>query len=88
MPALIYMQDGSNAIMEKLEEVNLNDDSSLQKMVSTSIYLTVEENKKLVNLLKQFKDFFAWSYEEMFGLNPSLICHTLNIQPGTKLVVQ
>lgn len=72
--------------MEKLEEVNLSDDPSLRKMVSISIYLIVEENKKLVNLL--VKDFFAWSYDEMFSLNPSLMCHSLNIQPGTKLVVQ
>ena len=41
-----------------------------------------------MELLKEFSNVFAWNYEEMPGLNPSLVCHTLNVEPGAKPVVQ
>ena len=54
-----WVQDGSTTVLEKLEEVNLSDDPSVQKLISISVYLTIEEKKELVTLLKEFKDIFA-----------------------------
>ncbi|RXH78753.1 hypothetical protein DVH24_002271 [Malus domestica] len=51
MPAPKYMQDRSTAMAEKLEDVSLNDDPSVQKMISMSVFLIVEEKKELVSLL-------------------------------------
>uniref|UniRef100_A0A2N9FH10 Integrase catalytic domain-containing protein n=1 Tax=Fagus sylvatica TaxID=28930 RepID=A0A2N9FH10_FAGSY len=31
---------------------------------------------------------FAWDYDEMPGIDPGLVAHSLNVEPGTKLVVQ
>ncbi|CAL8992919.1 unnamed protein product [Prunus brigantina] len=56
MTAPKHMQDGSTAVPEQLETIDLN--------------------------------VFAWSYEEMPGLNPNLVSHTLNIEFGTRPVVQ
>ncbi|KAL6199549.1 hypothetical protein ACLB2K_029333 [Fragaria x ananassa] len=53
-----------------------------------SCNLSTEERKHLVELLKEFSDVFAWNYEEMPRLNLSLVCHTLNVEPGAKPVVQ
>ncbi|KAB2597443.1 hypothetical protein D8674_000363 [Pyrus ussuriensis x Pyrus communis] len=50
--------DGSIAVVEKLEEVNLSDDHS--------------EKKELVSLLKEFKDVFSCCYEQMPCLDPNL----------------
>ena len=33
-------------------------------------------------------DVFAWTYGEMFGLDPGLVVHSLNVNPGVKPVVQ
>ncbi|BFG18249.1 hypothetical protein CerSpe_045230 [Prunus speciosa] len=88
MPAPKCMKDGSTAVAEELETIDLSEDPSVQKPIPISVHLTTEEKENLVSLLKEFKDVFAWSYEEMPGLNPSLVCHTLNIVPGTKPVVQ
>ncbi|KAB2626648.1 hypothetical protein D8674_020266 [Pyrus ussuriensis x Pyrus communis] len=52
------LQDGFTAVAKELEDLNLSDDHSIQKMISISVYLTVEEMNKLVNLLKEFKDVF------------------------------
>ena len=39
-------------------------------------------------MLKEFKDVFAWDYSEMPGLDPGLVVHTLNVDPGAKPVTQ
>ena len=39
---------------------------------------------ELCNLLKEFKDCFAWSYHEMPGLDHMLVEHELRIKPGCK----
>ena len=33
-------------------------------------------------------DVFAWTYDEMLGLDPGLVVHSLNVDPGVKPVVQ
>ena len=39
-------------------------------------------------LLKKYMDVFAWTYGEMFRLDPGLVVHSLNVNPGVKPVVQ
>ena len=39
-------------------------------------------------LLEKYVDVFAWTYGEMLGLDPRLVVHSLNVDPGVKLVVQ
>ena len=33
-------------------------------------------------------DVFAWTYDEMLGLDPGLVVHSLNVAPGVKPVGQ
>ena len=42
----------------------------------------------MILLLKEFKDVFAWDYNEMPGLDPRLVVHTLNVDPEAKPVAQ
>ncbi|CAL8087795.1 unnamed protein product [Prunus armeniaca] len=83
-----HMQDGSMAVAEQLETINLSDDPLVQRPISISVHLAKEEMEILVALLKEFRDVFAWSYDEIPSLNPNLVSHTLNIELGTKPVVQ
>ena len=39
-------------------------------------------------LLKKYVDVFAWTYDEMPGLDPGLVIHSLNVDPRVKLVIQ
>jgi hypothetical protein len=39
-------------------------------------------------LFKEFRDIFAWSYEEMSGINPAIFVHEIKTYPGAKLVQQ
>ena len=44
--------------------------------------------ESLVQFMKNNKDVFAWSHEDMPGINPSIISHKLNIDPSLRPVKQ
>ena len=71
---------------EELEEVDLGSSSQEPRPISISASLTEKEKSELVLLLKEFKDIFAWDSNEMPGLDPGLIAHTLNVDSQAKSV--
>lgn len=42
----------------------------------------------MIQLIREYIDVFAWSYEDMLGLNPQMAMHRLNIDLTTKPVKQ
>ncbi|RVW93818.1 Transposon Ty3-G Gag-Pol polyprotein [Vitis vinifera] len=52
--------------------------------------LSIDERDSLVQLLKSYLDFLAWSYEDMSGLNPSIVKEDIQNQlsVGFLLVVE
>ena len=73
---------------EKLEETNLGPDSQEPRPISISSRLLEKEKSKLIALLKEYKDVFAWDYSEMLGLDPGLVVHTLNVDLEAKPMTQ
>ena len=73
---------------EELEEVNLGASLGSPKLVFISSQLTTQEKEQLVALLKRYVNVFAWTYDEMLGLNLGMIVHSLNVDSGVKPVVQ
>ena len=55
---------------EKLEEVDLGIDPQKLRPISISSKLLEEEKSELIPLLKEFRDVFAWDYNEMHSLDP------------------
>ena len=43
--------------------------------------LSTDDRDRLIHLLKSYLDVFAWSYEDMPGLDPSIVQHHLPILP-------
>uniref|UniRef100_A0A2N9H380 Integrase catalytic domain-containing protein n=1 Tax=Fagus sylvatica TaxID=28930 RepID=A0A2N9H380_FAGSY len=80
--------DSKISAEEELEVINLSSDPNVNRPVSISASLSVEERMYLVELLKEYQDVFAWQYNEMPGIDPKLVAHSLNVEPGTKPVVQ
>ena len=39
-------------------------------------------------LLQKYRDVFAWTYDEMPGLDPGLVVHSLNVNLRVRPVVQ
>jgi len=70
---------------DKVMQVNLgSQDHPKPIFISESLSLT--EKEELIILLKEYIDVFAWSYEDMPGLDPQVVMHRLNIKPDAKPV--
>ena len=42
---------------------------------------SVDESKAYKALFKEFCDIFSWSYEEMLGIDPSIVVHGIKPIP-------
>jgi hypothetical protein len=73
---------------EELKVIDLSSNPNVHKPVSISASLSIEERMHVVELLKEYQDVFAWQYDEMPGIDPKLVVHSLNVEPGTRPVVQ
>ena len=70
---------------EDLEEVSLDDNIPGQiTCISTQANPLV--HKELDLYLKNNRDVFAWSHEDMLGINLNIVVHKLNICPSFPLV--
>ena len=78
------MNDGVKNVQKEFIEVNLGDGEEDEKMVKLSKNLSKYERGRLVALLKEYKDVFAWSYQEMLGLSPNFVVHKLKVDPNVK----
>ena len=82
------MNDGVKNVQEEYVEVNLGDREEGKKMEKINKNLSEKERGKLVALLKEYMDVFAWSYQEMPGLSPNLVVHKLKVNPNAKPMKQ
>ena len=46
------------------------------------------EIQEYTELFKEFRDIFAWSYDEMPGIDPHIVEHEIKTYPNAKLVRQ
>uniref|UniRef100_A0A2N9GT53 Reverse transcriptase domain-containing protein n=1 Tax=Fagus sylvatica TaxID=28930 RepID=A0A2N9GT53_FAGSY len=70
------------------EVIDLSSDSNVQKPVSISAFLFALEITQLVAFFKEYQDVFAWQYNEMPRIDPTLVAHSLNVETGAKPMVQ
>ena len=50
--------------------------------------VSLDERSGLIDLLRSYLDVFAWSYEDMPGLDPTIVQHHLPILPHARPVKQ
>ncbi|KAK0596320.1 hypothetical protein LWI29_014629 [Acer saccharum] len=58
------------------------------KTVKIGARLTERVKRDVTNLLKEYKEIFAWSHEDMPGIEKSVISHNLAVNEKCKPVVQ
>ena len=73
--------DSNNENQDPLVEVNLGTKEEPQ-VTFMSGHLRLEEFARILEVLKKYKDYFAWSYTELPGLNRKLVEHKLPIKTG------
>ena len=65
---------------DALEEVDIGD-GDRPRLTFISAKLDPKYKRELIKLLKEYKDYFAWEYYEMPGLDRSIVEHRLPIKP-------
>ena len=68
-------------LIERLEEIPL-DSSKLDKTTRISTFASPMVCLALVAFLKENQDVFAWSHEDMPGIDLLVIVHRLNVSPS------
>ena len=74
-------------LVEELEEVTLNE---LRPERTTRMGTLASQpiRQALIAFLKMNQDVFAWSHENMLGIDPSIIVHRLNVNPASSPIRQ
>ena len=68
--------------VEELEEVLL-DKSRPGRMTRMGTLASSMVREDLASFLRMNQDVFAWSHEDMPGIDPSIIVHKLNLNPDS-----
>ena len=72
---------------EVIEVINLGTEE-IKKEVKIGDALQSEVKKGLIELLLEYVDIFAWSYEDMPGLDTDIVVHRLPLKPECPPVKQ
>ena len=71
--------------VEELEEVTL-DDLMLERTTRMDTLASQPIRQALTTFLRENQDLFAWSHEDMPGIDPLIIVHRLNVSPSSSPV--
>ena len=68
--------------VKELEEISL-DESRPKRTTRLGTLASPLARQDLVAFLRMNQDVFAWSHEDMPGIDPSVIVHRLNVNPAS-----
>ena len=74
------LEDNKPQVHDLMKEVNL-DTMDEPRITYISSLLSTNLKEHIILLLQEFKDCFAWNYDEMPGLDRGLLEHCLPIRP-------
>lgn len=66
-----------------IEEYNLGTKET-PKMINLSKSLPLDQKLKYVELMREFQEVFAWSYEDLKSYDTSIIQHTITLKENQK----
>ena len=77
-------------LVEPSEELNMIslEEEYPGKTTRIGANLPPHVKKLVVQIIKDNKDVFAWSHEDMPGIDPSIISHKLNVNPSLRPIKQ
>ena len=72
------MEISQRVMASALEEINI-ETASDPRLLSIAKELLPAQWAAMITLLTEYKDFFAWSHEDMKGLDPKFYQHKINL---------
>ena len=79
--------DNIQPYQESIETINLGTEED-PKEIKLGITLEKNVKERLIKLLHEYVDVFAWSYRDMLGLDIDIVVHTLPLKEGCSPVRQ
>ena len=73
-------ETSEGAKCEDLENITVCDD--LEIFFQVRAWLPPQEKEELIEFLRKNLDVFAWSAYKALEVDPSFICHHLNVNPS------
>ena len=83
---LDIFSEGNFGVISPTIPIDISIKPGIVEHIHVGASCSEEENHTLTTLFKEFQDIFAWSYEEMVGIDPSIIIHKIQTYPHVKAV--
>jgi hypothetical protein len=74
-------------IVDEFKEINLGIFEN-PRPTFINANLSHEEEMDYMELLMEYRDIFAWSYDEMLGLDPMVVVYQLEVKNRARVVKQ
>jgi hypothetical protein len=68
---------------EELETIDVGTEE-IKRELKIGTMITPKEREDLIVLLRDYVDVFAWSYEDMSGLDTNIVVHRVPLVEGCK----
>ena len=81
LQALNRENEGSKPNIEETEAINLADEGKNEKPVKIGVNFPKDMKPELTALLKEFREIFAWSYQDMPRLDTEILVYRIPIIP-------
>jgi hypothetical protein len=79
----MYKVKPSNKISDEIIECNIGTKESL-KLIKFGKGTMTDERENITTLIREFKDVFSWSYEDLNAYREYVIQHAIPLIDGTK----
>ena len=82
--------DEGHRLVEPTEELEVIvlDDEKPHKTTNIRTKMDRRLKESMIKFLKSNLDVFAWTHDDMSGIDPSTICHKLNVNPSIRPIKQ
>ncbi|XP_070041511.1 uncharacterized protein [Nicotiana tomentosiformis] len=84
---LKHFEGKPKANLDETEVINLGDQDNVRE-TKISVYLEPQIKEEIIKALFEYKDVFAWSYDDMPSLSTDLVVHKLPTDPAFPHVKQ
>ena len=72
-------KEKSRPHQEEIEVINLGTEED-KKEIKIGALLNARVKERIIELLREYPDIFAWSYKDMPGLDPEVVEHRLPLK--------
>ena len=80
LEALNRESEGTKPNIEETKVVNLADEGENEKPVKIGVNFPSDIKPELIMLLKEFREIFAWSYQDMPGVDIEIAMHRILVK--------